>query len=67
MWVGQATLRRRQQRGGIPPEEIDMNEDTQVAGVIIQDGAGSEVAGVITQDATGEDVSMWDLDLQPCL
>ena len=44
-----------------------MNEDTQVAGVILNEVDGDGIAGVIVQEAVGDEMALDDRDIQPCL
>jgi len=44
-----------------------MDEETQVAGVIVNDADDPEVAGVIINQATDDALALGQSDLQGCL
>jgi len=51
-----------QQEGG-----TEMNEEGQIAGIIVPQADGDDVDGIIVPQADGDGLAMADLDIQPCL
>ncbi len=44
-----------------------MNEEGQIAGIIVPQADGDDVDGIIVPQADGDGLAMADLDIQPCL